>query len=169
MPGGVTSFTVKFTPTAIGTQTAVLHLASNDADEASFDINLSGSSYVAVPEIGIQQPAGTELKYGSARISFGKITLGKTAKSKKFIIKNTGQAKLTGLSTSKNGRQAKNFTVEPLSNLSISPGGSATFKVTFKPTKKGRCAAAIHIMSNDSNESPFDIKLTGAGKQASTH
>ncbi|MES2919932.1 MAG: choice-of-anchor D domain-containing protein [Verrucomicrobiota bacterium] len=163
-PAGVTSFTVKFAPTTAGTKTAALHIANNDPDEAPFDINLSGSAYVPVPEIAIQQPLGTELNDGSTRISFGTVVIGKTGRSKTFTIKNTGTGKLTGLSITKNGSQAKDFIVGSLSKTSVLPGASATFKVSFKPTAKGTRNAAIHIKSNDSNESPFDIKLTGAGK-----
>lgn len=42
-PGGSTTFTVRFTPVENGPKTAVLHLANNDADEAPFDIVLSGT------------------------------------------------------------------------------------------------------------------------------
>jgi hypothetical protein len=45
----------------------------------------------------------------------------------------------------------------------LAGGGTATFKVTFKPTKKGTRSAAIHIDSNDADENPFDITLTGIG------
>jgi hypothetical protein len=38
--------------------------------------------------------------------------------------------------------------------------------VTFKPKAKGNRNAAIHIRSNDADENPFDIKLTGLGKKS---
>jgi hypothetical protein len=41
-PFGVTNFTVQFAPTSTGTKTAVLHIASNDAAQNPFNINLSG-------------------------------------------------------------------------------------------------------------------------------
>ncbi len=163
-PGGVTNFTVKFAPTTAGTKSAALHIANNDSDEAPFDINLSGSAYLPVPEIGIQQPLGRELIDGTAKISFGTVVVGKTGSTKTFTIKNTGTGKLTGLSITRNGSQAKDFIVGALGKTSVLPGASTTLKVSFKPTAKGSRNAAIHIQSNDSNESPFDIKLTGAGK-----
>jgi hypothetical protein len=43
VPGGSTTFTVKFTPAALGVRTAALHIASNDADENPFDIALTGT------------------------------------------------------------------------------------------------------------------------------
>jgi hypothetical protein len=42
-PEGATTFGVRFVPTSGGLRTAVLHLASNDDDEGSFDIGLTGN------------------------------------------------------------------------------------------------------------------------------
>lgn len=50
LPQGTTEFTVTFTPTGSGLRTAVLHIASNDPNEASFDVALTGSGNFA-PEL----------------------------------------------------------------------------------------------------------------------
>jgi hypothetical protein len=42
-PAGSTTFTVRLAPTSIGAKVAALHIASNDADENPFDINLGGT------------------------------------------------------------------------------------------------------------------------------
>ncbi|RYD22396.1 MAG: choice-of-anchor D domain-containing protein, partial [Verrucomicrobiaceae bacterium] len=70
-PDGVTSFTVRFAPTASGSRKAAIHIASNDEDEASYDIKLTGIGVVNAPEISIQEPVGSELKDGSTKKSFG--------------------------------------------------------------------------------------------------
>lgn len=41
-PGASTALTVTFNPTAAGTRTAAIHIASNDGDENPFDITFSG-------------------------------------------------------------------------------------------------------------------------------
>ena len=41
-PGTSTSFTVTFKPTGKGTRSAAIRIKSNDADEASFDVVLTG-------------------------------------------------------------------------------------------------------------------------------
>ncbi len=43
IPGATSTFTVRFTPPATGTFNAVLHIASNDADESSFDVPLTAT------------------------------------------------------------------------------------------------------------------------------
>lgn len=47
-PGSSTSFTGTFTPGGAGARTAAIHVSSNDPDEMSFDINLTGTG-VATP------------------------------------------------------------------------------------------------------------------------
>ncbi|RYD39596.1 MAG: choice-of-anchor D domain-containing protein, partial [Verrucomicrobiaceae bacterium] len=96
-PDGSTTLTVKFAPTTAGSKTAAIHIASNDDDEASYDIMLKGSAFVKAPEISVQQPVGSELTDGKTQKSFGTVKIGKKSTVKTFTIKNVGTANLTGL------------------------------------------------------------------------
>ncbi|MCF7730372.1 MAG: DUF2271 domain-containing protein [Akkermansiaceae bacterium] len=116
----------------------------------------------AAPEIAVEQPAGTDLTNGSATTDFGTVTLGASPSLLTFTVKNTGTANLTGLSISKDGSHKDDFTVGSLAT-SVAAGGSTTFTVSFSPGAEGARTAAIHIASNDSDENPFDINLTGSG------
>lgn len=164
-PTGSTTFTVVFKPTAVGARSAAIHIASNDADESPFDIHLTGTGTVPpAPEIVVMQPKGSSLVDGKAKRNFGTVRIGaKKGKTntKTFTIKNTGNAKLTGLKIKKDGADPKAFIVGDLNKTTLAAGESTTLKVTFKPTGKGSRHAAIHIKSNDADESPFDIKLSG--------
>ncbi|MEO5916638.1 MAG: leucine-rich repeat protein [Luteolibacter sp.] len=160
--GETTSVTISFHPTAAGTRTAIIQIGSNDSDENPYDIGVTGVG-LRVPEIVVQQPKGSGLADGKAKMSFGTAAVGEKGTSKKFIIKNTGKGKLTGLAITKNGSNAGDFIVTQPAKASISTDGSTTFTVTFKPTAKGNRNAAIHIGSNDASENPFDIKLAGMG------
>lgn len=120
-----------------------------------------GSAAVKSPEIDILND-GKKLTDGTAKVSFGVAKLGKSS-TEKFVVKNTGKAKLTGLAITKNGTNKADFTVGALPKTSLAPGASMTVNVTFKPSSKGKKAAAIHLKSNDADESPFDIKLAGEG------
>jgi len=59
------------------------------------------------------------------------------------------------------GRNAKDFRVtSALTSKLLNPGISQKFQVSFKPTAgKGTRKAKLHILSNDPNESSFDIDL----------
>lgn len=115
------------------------------------------------PDIAVQQPAGSDLTDGSAKKSFGTAKIGGKGVSRAFTIKNTGKAKLTGISIKKSGANKGDFDVSDPEKTSLAKGASTTFKVTFKPSSKGTKNAAIAIDSNDPDEDPFNIKLSGEG------
>ena len=67
------------------------------------------------------------------------------------------------MALSKDGDNNADFTLGSLGATTLAPGASTTFTVTFTPSAVGPRTAAIHIASNDSDENPFDIALTGTG------
>jgi len=69
--GGSTTFTVSFTPGALGARTAAIHIASNDVDENSFDINLTGNGVATLPD-----PAYTFGEMGLGATGFAFNTFG---------------------------------------------------------------------------------------------
>ena len=147
---------------------ATIRIASNDEDEAPYDLTLTGTGFVNVPvvnvpEISVKQPSSVELTDGVTKLSFGTVVIGDTGTAKTFTIKNNGKANLTGLAVTKNGANSANFIVTAPLSTTVAPGKTTTFTVSFKPSAKGTRTAAIHIKSNDADESPFDIQLTGAG------
>jgi Abnormal spindle-like microcephaly-assoc'd, ASPM-SPD-2-Hydin len=121
-----------------------------------------GSAVVKAPEINVLL-GGNKLIDGSTKLGFGTVKTGTSGNAAKFVIKNSGKSKLTGLAITKNGANKSDFTVTALAKTSLAAGDSMTFKVAFKPSSTGKRSAAIHISSNDANEGPFDIKLAGVG------
>lgn len=163
-PDGTTTFTIAFKPSAVGSRSAVIQVASNDADENPFDINVSGTGLSPAPEIDVQQPAGSSQVDGTAKRTFGTVKVSaKKGKVLTFTIKNTGTATLTKLATAVSGKHKKDFTATKPKAASLAPGASTTFTVTFKPKAKGTRAAALKVTSNDADENPFDINLSGLG------
>ena len=130
----------------------------------------SGAAYIFslpvtdAPELAVEQPAGTDLTNG-AHQAFGSVTVGTNA-SLSFTIKNTGAADLTGLGLTIDGPDAALFTVTTNAIAPIAgPAGSTTFTVQFAPTNAGPKTAVLHLASNDADENPFDITLTGTGSR----
>ncbi len=162
-PGDTMTFSVTFTPKSQGPRSAAIHITSNDADENPFDIQLTATARALTPEIVVQQPVGSGMTDGVAKRDFGTVIVGKTGNAKTFTIKNIGTGNLSHLAITKNGTNAANFIVTQPAKTLLTPGTSTTFTVTFKPTAIGSRVAAIHIKSNDANENPFDINLTGLG------
>lgn len=143
--------------TNLGPSADSLALASGNAHFRNFKAG------PAKPDIGVEQPAKFDLTDGKGRTDFGKASTGIGAVRKTFVIRNTGTAALTGLKIQNKGANPADYTVTPPKKTSIPPGGSTTFKVTFKPKAGGARSTVLRIRSNDAGESPFDIKLTGRG------
>ncbi len=112
------------------------------------------------PEIAVEQPPGTDIPDGGSA-NFGTVNLGDSA-SLTFTIRNTGTANLVPLTITKDGADAALFAITA-SPLPLLPGGSTSFTVRFTPTATGARSAMLHIETNDPDENPFDLTLTGAG------
>ena len=166
-PGASTTFSINFKPTATGSRNATLRVASNDANESSFDISLRGTGtstpIVTSPEIAIQRAGGGNLTDGSSSANFASTKVGNPSSAQTFTIRNLGNANLTGLALSKNGAHSADFTVSGLAKTTLAPGASTTFSVNFTPTATGARSAALLVASNDANENPFNISLGGTG------
>lgn len=120
-------------------------------------------SPTSAPEIAVEQPLGTNLVDGTASVNLGSVNLSSSSAPITFTVKNTGALDLTGLALSKDGTHSSDYTLSSLGASSLAPGASTTFTVTFTPGATGTRTAAIHLTSNDADENPFDISLTGTG------
>jgi len=114
-------------------------------------------------EIAVEQPAGRDLLDGAASVDFGP-TLTTATSDRTFAIRNARGGNLTGLGVTIDGSNAGDFSVFENPTAPVTgPTGITTFAVRFAPMTGGSKAASMHIASNDSDENPFDINLTGRG------
>ena len=155
-PGTSTRFSVSFTPTSASYQTAFLQLSSDSTPQDSFKIDGNG---IADPEIAIIQDSGAELTSGDSSVSFGNCNLGSSSVHT-FTIRNTGSAALKNVSVASDNAE---FFIANFATTTIEPGASATFRVGFQPSAVGTRGGQLSVVSNDADESPFLITLTGAG------
>ncbi|MCX6878652.1 MAG: choice-of-anchor D domain-containing protein [Verrucomicrobia bacterium] len=116
------------------------------------------------PDIAVEDDAASNLTSGQALIEFGRLVVGDPAvPTSTFTIRNTGTATLTSLAVHKDGPDEDAFTIGDLGATALAPGENTTFSVAFSPRAEGTALAAIHLASNDADENPFDINLTGTG------
>ncbi len=116
---------------------------------------------VAAPEIVLEQ--GSELMDGTGSVDFGSFPLDGST-SKQFTIRNMGTAALALTSVTVSGPQMADFAVNTSGlNRTLAPAASTTFTVTFKPAAIGSRGTTLQIASDDADENPFDITLTGSG------
>lgn len=126
-----------------------------------------GSVYVfrlsdGIPEIAVEQPPGTAILDAGGK-DFGTVAVGSNT-TLTFTIKNVGTGSLHGLSITNAGDNVADFVITAYPVAPVAgPSGSTTFSVRFSPSGSGTRTASIHILSNDADENPFDIALTGTG------
>lgn len=158
-PGSSTTFTVRFTPRSGGIRNGGISIQSNSIPTYHSGIYLSGQANA--PEIQVVDSKSQDFPDGGS-YPFGQVH-GK-AGTKTFTIKNTGLASLTGLTATVDGAHAGEFKVSPdLSTTTVGAQSSTTFTVTFTAGGPGLRTAALHITSNDADENPYDLNLSGRG------
>ncbi|MCB1206757.1 MAG: choice-of-anchor D domain-containing protein [Verrucomicrobiae bacterium] len=116
------------------------------------------------PDITVMQPEPKVLADNRGKINFGKVRLKKRSRAKVFTVRSDGGKTLAGLSVGTSGSASRDFLLTRLPVSTLASGDSATFKVTFKPRSTGTRKAKVQVRSNDPDESPFDINVTGKGK-----
>lgn len=124
----------------------------------------TGIATAAAPNIFVEQPVGTNIPDAGSK-DMGKVVLGANT-TLSFIIKNTGDADLTGLAITKDaGASAGDFTVTSNPVAPLAGPGNTSFTVQFTPSGTGTRTATLHIANNDpvAAKQSFDITLTGTG------
>ena len=116
----------------------------------------------SLPDISVEHPLGTELVSGAALVSFGDTGTGQQS-TRNFTIRNTGDQALTGLAASFTGAAANDYGAADFGSTTLGPGQATTVDITLTPSALGTRAATLLIASNDPDENPFEIDLTGEG------
>ncbi|MCD4753294.1 MAG: sortase, partial [Anaerolineaceae bacterium] len=116
------------------------------------------------PEIDVQRPAGTPIADSGtdALGNQGVVTINLS-----YTIENTGSAQLdvTGV-TASNYTNSSNFSTSTSFPLNITTGAIATVDISFDITAAGAFSLDMDIANNDSDESTYDITISGTGVTA---
>ncbi len=125
----------------------------------------SGLPVIPVPEIAAYDGPGTtspELTDGQAApVDFGSVQIpGGTSRT--VTLRNAGTVVLSVSGVTFSGTHAGDFAATGVPS-SIAPGATASFAVSFTPGAVGTRGATMNIASNDSDENPFNVPVTGVG------
>ena len=97
--------------------------------------------------------------------NYGSVTPGSNT-DKTFVVSNVGDTTLSVSATGLIGADASQFSiVSGGGTFSLMSQGSRNIVVRFAPTSVGNKSAALRISSNDPDENPFDVALTGGGNR----
>jgi hypothetical protein len=115
-----------------------------------------------VPEIMISNASGKLLSDGKDKVGFGRVLLTKGSK-RTLTIRNVGLSALNDVVPVLAGAHAGDFKVITPPPSIIEAGDTATMTIAFKPTAPELRKATLKLASNDADEDPFDISLSGQG------
>jgi hypothetical protein len=148
-PNQSTTFGVQFAPTGAGTSNGDLSLTVSGSS-TTVDIALSGTgTSVATPATLAAIPV---------TLSFTDVEMGKN-QTQTETVQNTGgsNATISGIAATGNG-----FSVSGASTpVTLSPGQTTSFTVTFAPQSSGNFTGSVSITSNASNPS-LNVSLSGS-------
>lgn len=135
-----------FTPSAAGSSTSSLTLLST-ATNSPTTITLSGTG--VQPQISIVPTS----------VAFGSVAVG-SSNTQTMTIQNSGTASLSVTQATVNGQ---GFALSGLAlPLSVAPGSSASFTLSFTPTSATDFSGSLSLVSNAPG-SPSTVGLSGTG------
>jgi Abnormal spindle-like microcephaly-assoc'd, ASPM-SPD-2-Hydin len=146
------TFNVTFTPTAGGTASGTLAIASNGSNP-NLSISLSGTGVTP-----------GQLSVAPSAINFGNVTVGSSLTQSGTLTASGGS--VTVASASINSTE---FTLSGISlPVTLASGNSASFTVRFSPQASGPASANLTFASNASN-APTVESLSGSGTAPAQH
>jgi hypothetical protein len=146
------TFTVIFTPTAVGVSSGPLTITSN-ASNSPLTIALSGTG-----------TSTGSLAVAPTSLAFGNVVVGSSASLSGSLTASGASVTVTAASLNN-----AEFVVSEISlPVTIAAGQSASFTVTFAPQSTGAASASLSFTSDASN-SPAVQSLTGTGTAQTQH
>jgi hypothetical protein len=160
LPNTSTSFQVTFDPSNAGLRTASLSILNNDFDENPYVFSIRGAGTAPEAEI-----VGNSLVIndGDSSPATSDFTDFAGSLTRTFFIRNQGNANLTLGAITIGGTNQSDFAVTTFPNSTVLPGGSASVVITFIPGAVGLRTATFSIVTNDSDENPYNFSIQATG------
>jgi hypothetical protein len=162
VPGGISSFTVVFSPTAAGGRAATVSVQNSDADEDPYTFTLTGTGEPRVPEIYVAVGM-TEIPENTTAYDFGSVTIGGSSSPLTVTIGNRGTEVLNIPDISSS--DPSQFSIDESGRLfSLQPGDVQTtsFMITFLPAgPAGSVTADITITNDDPLRGSYTFQVVG--------
>ncbi|MCU0916487.1 MAG: choice-of-anchor D domain-containing protein [Planctomycetes bacterium] len=162
-PGSSDVFTIQLDTTTAGTKSGQISFSTNDGDENPFNFTIYGVVMATgPPEIRVTGN-GYSIADGDTTpgtldwTDFGSLAQDGTPVSRPYRVLNDGTGPLTpGLLSVPEG-----FSVVVDLSSPVAPGSSVVFRVQLDTTVAGTKSGDISFTNNDSNENPFNFRISG--------
>jgi hypothetical protein len=146
---------VTFRPTASGTRTGTLSVASN-AGNGTATVSLTGTG-------GTSGTGSATLTASPSSLSFASTAVGSASTAQSVTVSNTGSAAASVSSVTVSGDYSQTNTC----GTSIAAGASCAVTVTFRPSASGTRTGTLTVASNATNPS-LTVALSGTGAASGT-
>jgi hypothetical protein len=141
---------VTFAPTATGLRSDSLVVRSNDADESTVNVALSGTGVAPMLEVTPPSLAFGDVSQGGSRLLMA-------------TLRNTGSAALSVTAISLNPGTSAEFSLAGPSTANLAPGLSQSVGVTYSPANVGPDMGGLRIQSDDPTRPDLVVPLSGNG------
>ena len=121
---------------------------------------------VSISDIALEAPTGTPVTNGNGTLAFASTGIGQP-KDLAVTLLSIGSANLNTIAASLTGPDVGMFTLVSTPPTTLAAGASAPFTIRFSPTSLGSKSATLSIVSDDPDENPFTLTLTGNGTDIS--
>jgi hypothetical protein len=153
-PSAAVQVQLNYAPVNQGADTGSLQVTSDDPDEGTVTVALSGTGSVAT---------ACNIQVSQLALNFGGVPLGSSA-TRSTTITNTGDANCTVNSVSVTG--SSEFTINPVLPslpLTLIPGDGVPVSVRYTPSGLGDDAGTLTTRTSDPDQPTLTVSLAGSG------
>lgn len=144
---------ITYQPGDTGTDTGSLIISSNDPDESSVTVSISGTG---------ETTPNPDINISTVSLNYGKVIIDRTS-ARTVSIQNPGTADLTINAIERCPETSSDFTWTQNVPITILPKAELSITVSYTPSGEGIDSGCISIASNDPDESNVTLGLEGSG------
>jgi len=153
--------TVRFAPTALGAANDTFDIPSDDPDESPVTVSVNGTGAVAVPDITVTDSVAPA---NDLQVPFGNV-VENTTSDQTVTVTNDGTLDLVIGTVALTDALAAPFSIlnDTCSGQTLAPSANCTVTVRFAPTALGAANDTFDIPSDDPDENPVTVSVSGTG------
>ncbi len=166
-PSASCTIAISFAPNSTGAFSDSFNIPSDDPDDNSVTITLSGTgNQLSVPDITVTDSIAPA---NDLQVPFGNVTVGSSS-NQTVTVTNNGNANLIiGSIAQINPLDAPFSTSDTCSEQTLQPSASCTIAISFAPNSTGAFNDSFNIPSDDPYENSVTISLSGTGLSSSNN
>jgi trimeric autotransporter adhesin len=158
---GTTSFSISFSPTKTGADSATIRIESDDPDDGVYTFNVTGHGEA---NLSVTH-GGVDIPHGSGAYDFGGVIWGFSSAPETFSLVNGGTEYLSITDIFLASGDASHFIIDETAVApSLAPGESTSFSLAFAPGGTGWKSAVVEIKFLNPGENSYTFTVTGTGQ-----